>query len=230
MGNWLSVGAVLGAVVYVVVGRIFWPPQFNLDIPSLIRDTLTDPTSVMLGRAGGGALLGILLAAIAVVFWDTVALSAWLLRWTTAPLGKVALGLGLIFNGFLLTLLSNVAGDIHLTPTLVLKVPLLLKTAGTLLTVVGPILCLEFAPKTRSSGILLWAVAFSIASLVIGANPVLNELKFGNGTFYWAGLLGLAALPLYLVFFKRLSRTLERDDLERPRNRCSNSGPGAWPV
>jgi hypothetical protein len=98
---------------------------------------------------------------------------------------------------------------------MVLKVPLLLQTASTLLTVLGPILCLEIARKARSSGVLLWAVVLMISALVIGANPVVNEVKLSHGYFHWAGVLALFALPLFFVFFQRLARTLERPELER---------------
>ena len=87
--------------------------------------------------------------------------------------------------------------------------------ASTLLTVLGPILCLEIAPKARSSGVLLWAVVLMISALVIGANPVVNEVKFSHGYFHWTGMLTLFALPLFFVFFQRLARTLERPELER---------------
>jgi hypothetical protein len=118
------------------------------------------------------------------------------------------------FNGVLLTLASGFLHDIRLSPNVTLKVPLLLQTASTLLTVLGPILCLEIAPKARSSGVLLWAVALVISALVLGANPDVNVVRFKNGTFAWAGLLTLASLPLFLVFFQRLGRFLERPDLE----------------
>jgi hypothetical protein len=113
----------------------------------------------------------------------------------------------------------------------VLKVTLMLHTAGILFTVLGPVLCLEAAPKARSSGVLLWAVTLSIAALVIGADQVLNVVSFRDGIFSWAGLLALFAqrngifswagplalfaLPLFLVFFRRLAWTLGRSDLER---------------
>jgi hypothetical protein len=92
---------------------------------------------------------------------------------------------------------------------------MLLQTASTLLTVLGPILCLEIAGKARSSGVLLWAVVLMVSALVVGANPAVNEVKLGHGYFHWAGVLGLFALPLFFVFFQRLARTLERPDLER---------------
>jgi hypothetical protein len=226
MGRWLLVGAILGALAFALFGAIGWPSQ------SLIPTPVTDPETPLVGRCLGGCLLGILAASIAVVLWDTIAVPAWLLRQTTAPLAKAALGLGLMFNGFLLIvvpeLLLNVIG---LAPALVLKVTLMLRTAGILFTVLGPVLCLEAAPKARSSGVLLWAVTLSIAALVIGADPVLNVVSFRDGIFSWAGLLALFAqrngifswagplalfaLPLFLVFFRRLAWTLERSDLER---------------
>ena len=205
----LGWGALVGALGLMGLGAIVDLPQ------SLISTGLMALGTPVAVRALGGCLLGVLGAAIAVVLWDTIVLPAWLLRQTTVPLAKVALGLGLIFNGVLLLLASGFFNDVQLTPKMVLKVPLLLKTASTLLTVLGPILCLEIAPKARSSGVLLWAVALMISALVIGANPEVNVVKFGNGKFYWAGLLALFALPLFFVFFRRLARLLERPDLEQ---------------
>jgi len=181
MGKWLGLGALIGAVAFAVLGAIGWPPQ------SLISTPVTDPETPVVGRALGGCLLGVLGAAIAVVVWDTIVLPLWLLRHTTVPLAKAALGLGLIFNGVLLAVAGNFVHDIPLTPKMVVKVPLLLKTASTLLSILGPILCLEIAPKVRSSGVLLWAVALTISALVIRANPSIDQLKFTNGTSSWGG-------------------------------------------
>jgi hypothetical protein len=50
---------------------------------------------------------------------------------------------------------------------------------------------------------------------VIGANPAVDQLKFGNGHASWSGLLVSASLPLFLVFLRRLARYLERPDLEK---------------
>jgi Protein kinase domain len=206
--GWLGWGALIGAVGLASLGAIGYSPE------SLISTTLTALGTHGVAQALGWCLLGVLGAVIAVVLWDTIVLPASLLRQTTVPLAKVALGLGLIFNGVLLTLASGLLHDIRLTPKMILKVPLLLETAGTLLTVLGPILCLEIAPKARSGGVLLWAVALMISALVIGANPVVNDVKFRNGTFSWAGLLAMFALPLFFVFFQKLARILERPDLE----------------
>jgi hypothetical protein len=87
---------------------------------------------------------------------------------------------------------------------------------ASLLATLGPILCLEFAPKSRSSGILLWAVGLQSSALVLGNTPEMNVVKFGNGAHVdIAGLLGLVSVPLFLVFLRRLARTLERPDLEQ---------------
>jgi hypothetical protein len=107
-------------------------------------------------------------------------------------------------------------GDLQLTPTTVLKGNLLLETVATFLAVLGPILCLEIAPKLRSSGVLLWAVALQVSALVIGANPVVHEVEISRDIHpSWAFLLNLASVPLFLVFLQRLARTLERPDLEQ---------------
>jgi hypothetical protein len=87
---------------------------------------------------------------------------------------------------------------------------------ATLLAVLGPILCLEIAPKLRSSGVLISAVALQVSALVIGANSVVNEVKISMEIYpSWAFLLTLASVPLFLVFLQRLARTLERPDLEQ---------------
>jgi hypothetical protein len=204
--GWLGWGALFGGVSILSLGAIGYSSQSFISMA---------PGTNIVSRAVSGCLLGVLGATIAVVLWDTIVLPVWLLRQTTVPLAKVALGLGLIFNGVLLMLASGFVNDIRVTPKMVLKVPLLLQTASTLLTVLGPILCLEIAQKARSSGVLLWAVVLMISALVIGANPVMNEVKWGHGYFHWAGMLALFALPLFFVFFQRLARTLERPELER---------------
>jgi MFS family permease len=82
--------------------------------------------------------------------------------------------------------------------------------------VLGPILCLEIAPKLRSSGILLWAVALQVSALVIGANPAVGEVKISSEVHpSWAFLLTLTSVPLFLVFLMRLARSLERPDLQQ---------------
>jgi hypothetical protein len=181
---------------------------------SLLSATLAALKSFPGAQALAWCVVSVLGAAIALVLWNTIVLPACLLRQTTVPLAKVALGLGLIFNGILLMLASGFIHDIRLTPKLVLKLPLLLQTASTLLTVLGPILCLEVAPRVRSSGVLLWAVVLAVSALVIGANPEVNVVKFRNGTISWSGLLAYGALPLFVVFFQRLARNLERPNLE----------------
>jgi hypothetical protein len=112
MGRWLKWGAMIGAAVCVLLGAIGWPPQ------SWLSTQITDP-GVPVWSALGGCLIGVLGTAFAVILWNTIVLPAWLLRQTTAPLAKVALGLGLIFNGLVLALLvpRNLVHDVQLTPT-----------------------------------------------------------------------------------------------------------------
>jgi hypothetical protein len=209
MGKWLILGAILGAMAFAMLGAVGWPPQ------SWIPTPVTSPETPLIGRSLGGALLGTLAAAIAVVLWNTIAVPAWILPQTTAPLAKAALGLGLIFNGLVLVIVPDgLFHDIEFAPGRVIRVSLMLHTMGILCTVLGPILCLEIAPKARSGGVLLWAVTLAVSALVIGANPDLNVVHFKDGTFSWSALLAIFALPLFLVFFRRLARLLERSDLE----------------
>jgi hypothetical protein len=205
---WLGWLALIVAICFLAVGAMGYSTE------SLLSAMLTALKSFAGAQALAWCVLSVLGAAIGLVFWNTIVLPAWLLRQTTVPLAKVALGLGLIFNGVLLMLASGFLHDIRLTPRMVLKLPLLLRTASTLLTVLGPILCIEVAPKARSSGGLLWAVVLAVSALVIGANPEVNAVKFRIGTFSLSGLLAFGALPLFVVFFQRLARNLERTDLE----------------
>jgi serine/threonine protein kinase len=207
--RWVGWGALIGAVGCVVFGTLGWLPDSFISTPT------TSLIVPLIWRALSGSLLGVLGAVTAAVLWNTIVLPAWLLRQTTVPLAKVALGLGLLFNGLVLTAVQVYVYDVQLMPGMALKDPLLLETVATLLAVLGPILCLEIAPQSRSSGVLLSAVVLQIAALVIGANPVVNEVKFSNSRFTWAALLALASLPLFLVFLQRLARTLERADLEK---------------
>jgi hypothetical protein len=211
MRKWLSLGAVLGAAAFAVLGAIGWPPQ------SLVATPLTDPQTHIVARALGGCVLGLVVATIGVVLWDTIVLPASLLRQTTVPLAKAALGLGLMFLAMALVAVPQDLSYAVLgtQSTVAKKVDLLLGTMASLLGALGPILCLEIAPKARSSGILLSAIALKVGALVVWANPSINEVRVTNFHIKLAGILTLAAVPLFLLFFLRLARTLERPDLEK---------------
>jgi serine/threonine-protein kinase len=212
MARWMVLGALLGAAVVLVLAAVGWPRHLRIRFdPLIVIDDVTSLGTPEALRAFAGCLLGVVGGALGAVLWNTIVLPAWLLRQTTVPLAKVALGLGLIFTGLFLSL-GN--GFLNLVPN-----SALLDMLTTLLTVLGPILCLQIAAKAQSSGILLWAVALQVSALVIATNPTIKEVRFGYGvsTFRgsWGGLLVLASLPLFLVFLRRLSRTLERPDLEQ---------------
>jgi tRNA A-37 threonylcarbamoyl transferase component Bud32 len=210
MGTWLGWGALIGSVLCVVAGAIGWPPQ------SVLATSITNPEVAAVWRAMGGCALGMILAASGVFVWNTIVLPASLLRQTSAPLAKAALGLGLLFNGLVLAAMPrNIVPDIRLRPTTVIKGSLLHESIVTLLAVLGPILCLEIAPKLRSSGILFWAVALQVAALVIGANPSMNEMTSRSLHMSWSGLLLVASLPLFAVFFRRFAHSQERPELEK---------------
>jgi serine/threonine protein kinase len=211
--EWLGWGALIGAVAFVVLGLFDWSSQSFLSIP------LTNADVSFAWRALVGCVLGVLAAAVPIVLWNTIVVPGSFLRQTTTPLAKVSLGLWLIVDGLsldaaagLYTLLNNfvVPAPLHET---VLKG---IGTVATLLAALGPILCLEFAAKSRSSGMLLWAIGLQTSALVLGNIPELNVVKFGNGAqFDIAGLLDFGSVPLFLVFLQRLARTLERPDLEQ---------------
>ena len=194
---WVYAGALIGGLAGAALGASGWLPQYAAVTPMAL----------------GGCFLGVVTAVIAVALWNTIVLPAWLLRHTTVPLAKAALGLGLLFNGLLLYL-PNFLLDGFGYRTVFHEIPVF-ETLATLLGVLGPILCLQIAPKARSSGVLLWAVALQVSALVIQSNPSINELKFRNFHATWGALLILASLPLFLLFLRRLARTLERPDLEQ---------------
>ena len=162
-----------------------------------------------------------MVAAAFVVFFNTIVLPASVLRQTTVPLAKVALGLGLLFHGLVLVaalllfsiFVPNLVNDDRVPTWAVVRLSLLVETAATLFLGVGPVLCLEIGPKSRSSGVLLWAVVLQVAALVASANPSINEVRISNFQFTWAGLLTLVSVPLFLIFLQKLAGTLERPDL-----------------
>jgi Protein kinase domain len=211
--KWLAWGALIGAVAAIVLGAIGWPPH------SLLSTPLGEPIKAAVSRGLVGFPFGILGAAVAVVLWNTIVVPAWLLRQTTAPLAKVSLGLWLIVDGLAVSAvqaLSTIPQDLVDPPLLHETVLNGLGTVASLLATLGPILCLEFAPKARSIGILLWAVGLQSSALVLGHIPELSAVKLGNGAHLnLVGLLGLVYVPLFLVFLGRLARTLERPDLEQ---------------
>jgi hypothetical protein len=105
MRRWIILGTLLGAVVLLVLGAIGWPRHFHIRFDSLIYiEDVTAPGTPVAVRVVGGCLLGAVGSAIGVIVWNTIVLPAWMLRQTTVPLAKVALGLGLIFTGMLLYL------------------------------------------------------------------------------------------------------------------------------
>jgi tRNA A-37 threonylcarbamoyl transferase component Bud32 len=211
--KWLAWGALIGAVLGIVLGAIGWPPH------SLIATPLGNPVKAAVSGGLVGFLFGVLAAAVAVVLWNTIVVPVWLLRQTTAPLAKVSLGLWLIVDGLAL----DAAAGLYTTLQNFVDPPLLhetvlkgLGTVASLLATLGPILCLEFAPKSRSSGILFWAVGLQSAALVLGNTPELSAVKFGNGSrIDFVGLLTFVSVPLFLLFLRRLARALERPDLEQ---------------
>jgi hypothetical protein len=176
----------------------------------LPRVPAASPETPLWERAIAGGIGGLLAALAGVQIWNSIAVPGWLLTQTTAPLAKAALGLGLIFNGLALALLSI---WLLATPTLsgpgrqIMEIFLLLGSLGLFL---GPILCLETAPRTRSGGVLLWAVSLTVTGLVIGSNPGLRMIRFGDRTILnLSGLVAFCALPLILVFFRRLAASLD---------------------
>jgi tRNA A-37 threonylcarbamoyl transferase component Bud32 len=201
--KWLAWGALIGALVAIVLGAIGWPPH------SLLSTPLGDPIEAAVLRGRVGFPFGVLGAAVAVVLWNTIVVPTWLLRQTTAPLAKVSLGLWLMVDGLAL----DAAVGLYTTLQNFVDPPLLHETVlkglgsvASLLATLGPILCLEFAPKSRSSGILLWAVGLQSSALVLGNTPELSAVKFENGwSIDLAELLTFVSVPLFLVFLKRLN-------------------------
>jgi tRNA A-37 threonylcarbamoyl transferase component Bud32 len=202
---WLGSGAVLGAVACAVASAMDWLPK------SLVATDGNDRLiTVGLGTVVG-CITGAFGAGVIVVFWNTLVLPASLLRYTTAPLAKAALGLGLVINGLVLAAMPQTQPDDTLAPHGLNP----LQTAALLLEILGPILCLEIAPKVRSSGILLSVVALQASALVLTSNRTINELKGNHFHASWAALAFAASVVLFLVFLARLAHFLERPDLEK---------------
>ena len=149
-------------MICAVAGAIDWLPKSFVATDG--NDRLV---TVALGLVVG-CLVGAFCEGVVVVMWNTIVLPAALLRYTTAPLAKVALGLGLLINGLVLAAMPQIQLDDALAP----HGHNPLQIVAILLEILGPILCLEMAAKVRSSGILLSAVALQVSALLRNAgNP-----------------------------------------------------------
>ncbi len=179
---WMGCGVSVGAVASIVLRVMGWPPQ------SLFAGPLANGAIGIVYQVLGGCLLGALVASAAVLVWNTIVLPAWLLRSTTAPLAKVSLGLWLIFNGLLLAAISM--GSLMVSALMetgsqtafvrtMAAVVSKLWTVATLFTVIGPILCLEFGAKSRSTWLLLATVVFQVSALVFGIRGESNSFEAG---------------------------------------------------
>jgi hypothetical protein len=135
MESWVLLGALIGALAGAGLWAARWRSHFAAVLFTMV----------------GGCILGMLAVAVAVLWWNTLVLPALVLRRTTGPLAKAALGLGLLFNGILLYLPNGVLGMFGYRK-LLSPIPIPFETMGTLLAVLGPILCLEIAAKARSRG------------------------------------------------------------------------------
>jgi hypothetical protein len=202
---WAGSGTVVGAVICAVAGAIDWLPK------SFVVTDGDDRLVTVALRLVVGCLVGAFCAGVVVVMWNTIVLPTALLRYTTAPLAKVALGLGLLINGLVLAAMPQIQLDDALAP----HGHNPLKIVAILLEILGPILCLEMAAKVRSSGILLSAVALQVSALVLTSNPGINELKSKHFHASWAALPVAASVVLFLLFLVRLARFLERPDLRK---------------
>jgi serine/threonine-protein kinase len=170
MEFWVLIGALIGALAGAGLWASRWLSHFDAVLLTIMI----------------GCILGMLAAAIPILWWNTMVLPAVVLRRTTVPLAKAALGLGLLFNGMLLYVPNSVTGALGYRPTFG-RIPF--ETLGTLLAVLGPILCLEIAPKARSKALLLWAVVLQVSALVFGMDAL---VQIKSTSLSPAGLLILA--------------------------------------
>ena len=193
-------------------GLLGWPSSF-------VPGSTDEHSSSAVGRLVLGGLLCSLAAIAGVGIWNTLVLPAWLLRYTASPLAKASLGLWLFLDGVVLGV--AVLAGLLLSPFVAIDKPtfiaaiLDLRTVAYLLTLLGPIFCLEIGQKARSAGLLLWVIVLEISALVIGA--IANEDKgtVQSSLSAFGSLFTLAYVPLFVVFLIRLARTLERTKLEQ---------------
>jgi serine/threonine protein kinase len=210
--RWVGAALGIGAMAGLLSGLLGWPSSF-------VPGSTDEHSSSAVGRLVLGGLLCGLAASVGVGIWNTLVLPAWLLRYTAAPLAKASLGLWLILDGVVLSVAVLVGA--LLSPFLgidegsSIAAILALRTVAYLLTLLGPIFCLEIGQKARSAGLLLFVIVLEISALVIGAIANQDKETVQSSLSTVSSLLTLACVPLFAIFLIRLARALERTELEQ---------------
>ena len=127
-------------------------------------------------------------------------------------MAKVALGLGLLFDGLVLAAMPQIQLDDALAPHghNPLKIVAILLEESSVLSCAS-----KWPQKSAVTGIVLSAVALQVSALVLTSNPGINELKSKHFHASWAALPVAASVVLFLLFLVRLARFLERPDLRK---------------
>jgi tRNA A-37 threonylcarbamoyl transferase component Bud32 len=173
-----------------------------------IATVLGNQSVLLFGAIGGGVLAGLGLD------WNLVLVPLWLLRRTRNPLAKVSLGLGLMLSSLAFRGVPGVPRSLGYSLEDFGVLPDLLATAGALLGILGPVLCLAVPARSRAQGVLYGAVALHVASVIIGLTHDLTLKTAGSTTLDPVGAgLDMASLLLLVVFLGRLARFLDRPEL-----------------
>jgi hypothetical protein len=148
-------------------------------------------------------------------------------QWLQTPstsLTKVANGLGLIYTGICVTLLSAIGGPILMIVDgrslgavgLMLMLIGLGVIAGLVLNIVGSIFCLSTPPETGAQGLIYTSVGAMGLGLLITVGSwiaLLTQTPFPQGLSGLQQLLNLVAGITFMLFLRKLALFIGRMDL-----------------
>lgn len=138
-----------------------------------------------------------------------------------AGMNRVANGIKLVFWGSVMAVIGAVAGALakQVAPLGGAEVALLAATAGlfiqfagSVLSVIGRILCLAVPPQVGAKGLIVTAVALDVVAILLG-------VLIGVGAIHPAVGLGVAALGnivtffLFVFFVRKVALSVKRKDL-----------------
>jgi hypothetical protein len=138
-----------------------------------------------------------------------------------AALNRVATGLNLVYWGIAITLLSIIGGALMVFASmaansmgLVMFVGMAIGLGvivGVLVGLVGRIFCMAVPPGTGAQPLIYAAVALDVVVLLVSIGSMVGVVPawLPNST----NLLSLVATLLFVVFMKRVSTFIGRDDL-----------------
>lgn len=128
-----------------------------------------------------------------------------------AALSKTALGLSLVYYGIILSLLSTILTFAAFFIPFGLIITLSGFMIGSVMMFVGPIFCLSVPAETNAKGLIVGTV---VLQLINFSATVLPAVGVDFGLFSpFAQMFGVLAAICFILFMRRLSQFIGREDL-----------------